>query len=190
MMSKATRDRARPWEILGAETVYDCRLFSVVCRQGRSPRTGKVHDAFILEAPDWVNIVPLTADGHVVMVRQYRHGVTDITLEVPGGMMDPEDTDPLIAARREMVEETGYDSERVESLGFTHPNPAIQGNRLHTFVARDVVRRGAPRHGHTEHTEPVLVRLAEIPDLVRSGQITHALVVVAFHRLLLAGGQG
>jgi 8-oxo-dGTP pyrophosphatase MutT (NUDIX family) len=176
------------WQSISAESVYDCRLFSVLHRRSLSPRTLSIHDVFVLRAPDWVNIIPLTPDGHVVMIRQYRHGVEDITLEVPGGMLDPTDTDPAVAARREMVEETGYDSEKIESLGATHPNPAIQANLCHTFIARNVVCRGAPTHTGFEHTEPVLVPRAEIPALIRSGVISHALVIVAFHRLLLAEG--
>jgi 8-oxo-dGTP pyrophosphatase MutT (NUDIX family) len=176
------------WQSISSESVYDCRLFSVLRRRSLSPRTLSIHDVFVLQAPDWVNIVPLTADGHVVMIRQYRHGVEDITLEVPGGMLDPTDTDPAVAARREMLEETGYDSETIESLGATHPNPAIQANRCHTFVARNVVCRGAPTHTGFEYTEPVLVPRGEIPALIRSGVISHALVIVAFHRLLLAEG--
>ena len=177
------------WDVVSSEAVYDCRLFSILHRRSRSPRTQNVHDVYLLEAPDWVNIVPLTADGRVVMIRQYRHGVEDITLEVPGGMLDSTDTEPAAAARREMVEETGFDSDVIEPLGATHPNPALQGNRCHTFVARDVVRRRAPEHHGAEHTEPVLVPLAEIPALILSGAISHALVIVAFHRLLLAGGR-
>jgi 8-oxo-dGTP pyrophosphatase MutT (NUDIX family) len=92
----------------------------------------------------------------------------------------------MVAARREMIEETGYDSELVESLGFTHPNPALQDNRCHTFLARDVVRRGVPQNNRMEHTEPILVPLAHIPDMIRTGAITHALAIVAFHWLMLA----
>jgi ADP-ribose pyrophosphatase len=174
-----------PWETLETEPVYDCRVFSVLRRRNRSPRTGGVHDFHVLEAPDWVNIVPITAAGQVVMVRQYRHGIADVTLEIPGGMVDAADASPLAAARREMVEETGYDSDDVVPLGAIHPNPALQGNRCHTFLARSVVPRGIPVVEGTEHTEPVLVPLADIPDLIRRGTITHALVVVAFHWLLL-----
>jgi len=185
-MLKPTGSSVERWESLGTESIHDCRIFTVFRRQSRSPHTKSVHDIYVLEAPDWVNIIPLTADRHVVMVRQYRHGVDGVTLEVPAGMVDATDPDPLVAARREMIEETGYDSDVIEPLGFTHPNPAFQDNRCHTFLARDVVRRGMPRNDRMEHTEPVVVPLTHVPDLIRTGAITHALAVVAFHWLLLA----
>jgi ADP-ribose pyrophosphatase len=175
----------RPWETLGASRVYDCRLFSVTESRRRSPRTGELHDFYVLESPDWVNIVPLTPDRRVVMIHQYRHGIGEFTLEIPGGMVDAEDPSPLLAARREMREETGYDSDDVVALGVIHPNPAIQGNRCHTFLARDVEPRGGVSFDSTEETEVVLVSLDEIPRLVREGTINHALVVVAFHHLML-----
>jgi 8-oxo-dGTP pyrophosphatase MutT (NUDIX family) len=181
--------RLLPWKRLESETVYTCKVFSLRRDRSRSPRTGNDHDFFVLDAGDWVNIVPIRSDGRVVLIRQYRHGVADFTLEVPGGMVDATDPSPLAAARREMIEETGYDSEDVIALGQIHPNPAIQGNRCHTFLARDVERRFEPSFDTTEETEVELVPLAEIPGLVRSGRISHALVVVAFywHDLLRAG---
>jgi len=173
------------WERLSAELVYECRIFSLRRDRSRFSRDNIEHEFHVLESPDWVNIVPITPDRQVVMVRQFRHGVRDYTLEVPGGMVDREDSSPLVAARREMIEETGFDSERVEPLGVVHPNPAIQANRCHSFVAHDVVRRHAPTFDTTEETEVVLVPLERVPDLVRAGTISHALVVVAFHWLAL-----
>jgi len=180
-------ENLRPWETLTARSVYDCRLFTVTERQRRSPRTGSLHDFYVLDLPDWVNIVPLTADRRVVMVHQYRHGTDGFTLEVPGGLIDSHDASPLAAARREMQEETGYDSEEVVPLGVIHPNPAIQTNRCHTFLARNVELRHAVSFHTTEETEVALVPLDEIPELIRRGVISHALVVVAFHHLELAG---
>ena len=173
------------WDRLAADIVYACGIFSVRRDRSRFSRDQAEHDFHVLETPDWVNIVPLTSDERVVLVRQYRHGVRDYTLEIPGGMLDADDPSPLVAARREMVEETGYDSDDVQPLGVIHPNPAIQANRCHTFVARDVALRRAPEFDSTEETEVVLVPLAEIPQLIRDGRITHALVVVAFHWLAL-----
>lgn len=180
-------EKIRPWTPHGRQAVYDCRLFSVAEHRRRSPRTGELHDFYVLESPDWVNIIPLTADGRVVMVLQYRHGIDEFTLEIPGGMVDPEDLSPLHAGRREMREETGYDSDDIVTLGVIHPNPAIQSNRCHTFLARDARPVGSVAFDSTEETEVVLVPLGEIPELVRAGVITHALVVVAFHHLTLQG---
>ena len=171
----------RPWSRLDSETVYTCRIFSLRKDRNRSPRDGREHDFFVLDSGDWVNIVPITANDEVVLIHQYRHGIDDITLEIPGGMVDPHDPSPLHAARREMQEETGYDTDDVIPLGAIHPNPAIQGNRCHTFLARNVSKQFETNFDTTEETEVVLVPYRQIPDLVRQGSITHALVVTAFY---------
>jgi ADP-ribose pyrophosphatase len=181
-------ERIRAWTPHARQAVYDCRLFSVTEHRRRSPRTGALHDFYVLESPDWVNIIPLTVDERVVMVLQYRHGIDEFTLEVPGGMVDAEDRSPLDAGRREMREETGYDSDDIVPLGVIHPNPAIQSNRCHTFLARTARLVGSVDFDSTEETEVVLVPLVEVPELIRSGVISHALVVVAFHHLGLLQG--
>ena len=121
----------------------------------------------------------------MVLIHQYRHGVDEITLEIPGGMVDPHDPSPLHAARREMREETGYDSDDIVELGSIHPNPAIQNNRCHTFLARNVEKRFETQFDTTEETEVILVPSVELPSLVQQGKITHALVVTAFYWLNL-----
>ncbi len=180
-MSDSPPSKLKPWQRLDSKTVYSCRIFSLQKNRSRSPRTNEEHDFFVLDSGDWVNIIPVTADGRVVLIRQYRHGTNDMTLEIPGGMVDREDPSPLHAARREMQEETGYDSEDIIPLGAIHPNPAIQGNRCHSFLARNVEKRFELSFDTTEETEVTLAPLASIPDLIRQGHITHALVVVAFH---------
>ncbi len=171
------------WVRLGLDTVYQTRVFDVLRQQSRSPRTGNAHEFFVLDACDWVNIIPLTEAGEVVFIRQYRHGIEDFTLEIPGGMVDATDASPQHAAAREMLEETGYGSDDVVPLGWIHPNPAIQANRCHTFLARGAEWRAEPCFEGTEQTEVVLEPLARVPELIREGHISHALVVVAFHRL-------
>jgi len=180
-MSDQPHSKIKPWRRLDSETVYSCRIFSLQKNTSRSPRTGKTHDFFVLDSTEWVNIIPVTPNEEVVLIRQYRHGTDDITLEIPGGMVDQEDVSPLHAARREMQEETGYDSDDIIPLGAIHPNPAIQGNRCHSFLARNVEKICEPSFDTTEETEVTLVPVSDLPEIVHQGLITHALVVVAFY---------
>jgi 8-oxo-dGTP pyrophosphatase MutT (NUDIX family) len=173
------------WERVASEVAYACRIFTIRRDRSRFSRDDAEHDFHVLESTDWVNIIPITSTREVVLVRQFRHGIRGCTLEIPGGMVDADDSSPLSAARREMIEETGYDSEDVDVLGSIHPNPAIQNNVCHSFVAWDVEPKHETRFDTTEETEVVRVPLASIPELIRSGEITHALVVVAFHWLAL-----
>ncbi|MDJ0522837.1 MAG: NUDIX hydrolase [Planctomycetota bacterium] len=173
-------DDVPPWELLRSEQLEDARVFRLRRDLARSPRSGREHTFFTLEAPDWVNVVPLTADGHVVMVRQFRHGSRETTLEIPGGMVDPGES-PAEAAARELLEETGYAAPAVSLLGSVNPNPALFGNACSTWLAAGAERVAPIRNEGGEETRVVLVPLAEIPDRMRSGEITHALVIAAFH---------
>ena len=175
------------WRRQSSELIADCRVFRVRRDVSVSPHRGSEHDFFVLESSDWINIIPLTADDEVVMIEQYRHGSREVTLEIPGGMVDAGES-PQAAAAREMLEETGYAATgEVISLGKVRPNPAIHDNWLHTFLARDVTLRHRPVIESTEHTVVRLVPLANIPRLISDGSINHALVVVGFHLLSLSG---
>ena len=181
--SLASRLKEFAWERLRSEMVADCRVFRVRRDHSRSPRNAAVeHDFYCIEAPDWINIVPLTARSEVVLIEQYRHGSDEVTLEIPGGMVDAGET-PSAAAERELFEETGYLPREIIFLGKTRPNPAIQNNWIHTFLARDVTFESEPVFESTEHTVVRLVPLADIPALIADGTINHSLVVVGFHWL-------
>ncbi len=172
--------KVRRWKTVASERVYATPIFDLHRHERSHPRRGQ-RNFYVLEAPAWINIIPLTAAREVVMIRQYRHGIEDFTLEIPGGMVDPDDASPLEAARREMREETGFDSERVVEIGRVHPNPAIQPNYCYSFVARDVHKVTRRRKlDSAEEIEVVTVPLAEIKNLIVSGAITHALVIAAF----------
>ena len=170
-----------PWQPRGErQRVYETRIFQVARQQRISPRTGHEHDFYVLDCADWCNIVPVTASGDVVMVRQHRYGTDEETLEIPGGMIDPGDAGPLEAARRELLEETGYQARELVQTGVIAPNPAMQSNRTFSFLARGVEKVAEPALDAGEEIDVVLVPLSEIPERIARGEISHALVVVAF----------
>jgi len=171
--------KPRRWKTLANEVVYHTPIFDLQRRRASHPRRGE-RDFYILDATDWINIIPLTRDRQVVMVRQFRHGIADFTIEIPGGMVDADDASPMHAARREMIEETGYDSEAIIALGKVHPNPAIEGNICHSFLARNVTLGRKPRETGAEETHVELVPLADIKPMIASGEIMHALTIAAF----------
>ena len=171
------------WTILDRTHESDFRIFDVHRQRMRSPQSGREHDYFVLDAPDWVHVVPLTDDGQVVCVRQYRAGTDAVTLEIPGGVVDPEDESPIAAARREMREETGYTADAFTSIGHVDPNPAIQNNRCHTVRADGARLAGAQALDGSEEIDVELADLDAIPSPIATGRITHSLVVAAFYLL-------
>jgi ADP-ribose pyrophosphatase len=170
------------WEKLGSEYLGDFRIFHIRQDTSRSPRTGITHRFFVLESPDWINVIPLTPEGNVVMIHQYRHGIEGITLEVPGGMVDIGE-DPADSAARELREETGYEAESIVHLGSVDPNPAFMNNRCHSFLAinsRPVSKKQLDGAEDIWYEE---IPLSDIPNLIRSGKITHSLTIAAFYFL-------
>ena len=147
---------------------------------------GRTHRRVVIAAPDWVNVLALTPEGEAVLVRQFRAGIHADTLEFPGGMVDPGET-PAEAAARELEEETGFVAARWTALGACHPNPGIQENRLHTFLAHDCRRAAAPRPEPGEDIRVELVPAASLRARVASGEITHALVLASMCQATVRG---
>lgn len=173
----------QPWQRLQRQLTGDFRIFNLFTDTSRSPVTGNEHRFFVLSTGDWVNVIPLTPDNQVVMVRQFRHGVEQVTLEIPGGMVDKEDGDAAAAAHRELSEETGYQAEAYIHIGTVASNPAILDNHTHTYLAKNVRPVTSQRLDGTEDIAIELVPLADIAEMIRCGRITHALVVAAFYHL-------
>jgi 8-oxo-dGTP pyrophosphatase MutT (NUDIX family) len=175
-----------PWDRIERRQAYAGRIFTIYRERLRSPVTGGEHPFDIVETPDWVNVVALTAENRVLLIRQYRAGTRSVTTEIPGGTVDEGET-PLAAARRELEEETGYTSDDWAEIGSVEPNPAFQTNTTYTFLARDARRTGRQRFDETEAIEVAEHPLADIPRLITRGVITHALVVCAFFHAFAKG---
>lgn len=178
-------ETARIWKTILSEKMADCRVFEVrrdICVDAET----EDHEAtfYCIESADWCNIIPLTANNEVVLIEQFRHGIQKTTLEIPGGMID-EGEDAKTGAARELLEETGYAPQEIVSLGTAHPNPAIQNNTVHFFLAKGCEKTQEPNFDTTEHAVTKLVPLSEIKNLIESEQITHSLVLNSFLRFFL-----
>jgi len=169
-----------------AGPVTDYRVIRVHQDVLKDPRTGVDYPRVMIDAPDWVNVIAVTKADELVLVRQFRFGVWENTLEIPGGAVDPGE-DPVAAGVRELEEETGFHPGEILALGSVHPNPALQNNRAFTVLCRGCVQ---VHDGKQESTEDIVVELhprRAIPKMIRDGHITHSLTIAALYLESIAG---
>ena len=174
--------RGRSWRHLRSEHVADLILFRARFDWFEHPGSGTVFKRIVLPSGDWVNVVPRTASGQLVMVRQFRFGTRTVTLETPGGMVDPGE-DHAAAARRELLEETGYGGGTWRYLGAVEPNPAIHDHLCHHWLADNVVPVQAQTPGAGEDLELLLLAPEHLPHEIASGRLRHALALSALSRV-------
>lgn len=175
------------WTLLHSERKYSDRLLSVDRDRYRLEENGETGDFTVIRTFDWINVIPVTEEGNFVWIRQFRHGIREVTLEIPGGAIDASDPSPRAAAERELREETGFVARRWEDLGFVTPNPALQNNRCHTYLASGATRIGAPKLDAGERIETVLLSRRETARALRDGTVHHGLVLAAFGLYFAAG---
>ena len=171
----------KPWKKLGSKPAGDFRIFSIRTDQVVSPRTQQPHDVYVIDCVNWVNVIALTPDGHLVLIEQYRHGSATVELEIPGGMMDANDASPVAAALRELREETGYEGENARIIGQVFPNPAIMSNVCFTVLVENCHCVHPVQFDGGEDLITRLMPATEIPRLVATGKIRHSLVIVALY---------
>ena len=174
------------WRLGARHPGHDYRVFKTSFIDATNPRSGALRRFSLIESVDWVNVIALTTDRRVVLVRQYRAGSNSVCLEIPGGMIDPGE-DPLTGGRRELLEETGYSGGTWDIIGDISPNPAIQTNRLYTVYGEGVEKTHDLALDDGEHIEVSTASLDEIRAKLVAGEIEHALVVAAFGHLAFRG---
>ncbi|MGB9603298.1 MAG: NUDIX hydrolase [Verrucomicrobiia bacterium] len=171
----------KPWKLTGETLLGDYKIFSIHLLHRVSPTTGKEHQFTLLKCPDWVNVVALTEERQIVLVEQYRQGSDTIELEIPGGMIDPDDGDPIEAGIRELREETGYEGEDARIIGRVLPNPAFMSNSCYTVLVQNCKKIHPTQFDPTEDLATKLCSIDDIPGLIAGGKIRHSLVVAAFY---------
>ncbi len=160
----------------GDATLEDNWLFRLRRERFRSRASGKVHDYYVVRLADAVNVVAVTPDRRVVLVRQFRAGSGRDSLETPGGLLNPGE-DPLAAGARELLEETGYAGSPPQWLGTVWSNPSLLSSRTTTILIEDARPVAATAFDDHEELTLGLAPEAEIPAMIEDGRLDHALVV-------------
>lgn len=167
----------KKWEVGERKFKAKGNIFAHYTQRVTNPANGNSCDFDLLGFSDWVNIVAITPEKKCVLVKQYRLGCNDFTLEIPGGAVDSGE-DPIVAAARELTEETGYETSKdLIPLGVLTPNPAIQFNRLFVFLAEDVTPTGKQAFDPMEDIEITLIEESDIEEALLAGKVHHALAV-------------
>ena len=176
------------WQRMQDDLHADCRIFKV--RKSRFLRRSDVKegDFFVLDTSDWVNVLALTGSRELLLVRQFRFGTEEFSLEPPGGVIEKGES-PVLAGERELIEETGFTGMKSSLIGSVRPNPAIMSNRCHFLLVEGAEKTSDTSFDSHEELESVLVPLAELRNLVREGKITHSLALNAIFHLLLYLGE-
>lgn len=176
-------DAPAPWPKLKSEYGPDLLICRTRFDTVVNPRNSRELRRTVLEAPEWVNVVALTLERRLVVVRQFRFGTGAITTEIPGGIVDPGEAH-ADAARRELREEAGYTATRWSYLGAVEPNPAFLDNLCHHWLAEDA----EPTHGQElDQGKDIAIdtlTLDEAREAVTRGEIRHALVITALARVI------
>ena len=167
------------WKLLQSAYIIQDRWLSLRADTCQLPNGRTVAPYYVLEYPPWVNVVALTKDEHVVLVRQYRHGVQQTVVELPSGTVEQTDASPLAAMKRELLEETGYAGEVWYETGKLSPNSANHTNLTYCFLAMGVTRIAEPLADDTEHIETVFMPLVEVVRVASNGGLLQALHIGA-----------
>jgi ADP-ribose pyrophosphatase len=168
----------KSWKLIHSEYLF--KRPGVAVRIDRvETKNGQVFEPYVIESGTWVNVIALTKKREVVLIWQYRHGVGQVLLELPAGLVDERDVSPQQAAERELLEETGYAGKQFIEIGHVYPNPATHTNLIYSYLALDVERVGEQNLEETEDIEVQLLPWEQVVLLAKSGGLPQALHVCA-----------
>lgn len=167
------------WKILKSFSAFKAGFFNLRVDECELPDRRVMPRYYVLEFPDWVNVVPVTEDGQMILVEQYRHAAGETFLEIPGGSTHPGGEDSQAAGARELLEETGYAAREWVYCGFHYPNPALQNNKMHTYLARGCVKVQEPQLDPFEDLQVKTLPVAEVMSRLHKGEIRHSLIAAS-----------
>lgn len=173
-----------PWVTTNEELKYTTNIFKLLSREMKLESEDHSATFSIVDAPEWMNVIPLTPDNEVVLVEQYRYGIEEPTLELPGGMVDTGETHAQ-TAKRELLEETGYSGDDWEYLGKVSSNPAFLTNYTHLYVAKNCQKTKEQELDGNERINVHTLPLDDFLEMVKDGTVHHSLVVAAVAKFLL-----
>lgn len=165
------------WKTLSSEYLFNDSWFKVRREKCETPGGKIVDPYYIYEFSTWVGALPVTEDGKIVMVRQYRHALGETCIEVPGGCVDNTDKDLQGAVARELLEETGYSFSSYDYLGKISPNPSTNSNLLHMFLAKGGKKIAEQQLDDNEEIEVLLLSIDELKQLLRENKLLQAMHV-------------
>ncbi|MDR1458329.1 MAG: NUDIX hydrolase [Puniceicoccales bacterium] len=166
------------WQIIDDKLVFGCSVFNVGCERCTHPKDGRSGEFFVLHCPDWVQVLALTPDGNIVLIRQFRFGTKRISLEIPGGVVEAGEG-PVAAAERELLEETGFRGENAKVLTTIYPNPAIQDNKLYTVFIENCRLVSEQALDKLEEITVLTIPVHRIWERIRCGEIDHGVALDA-----------
>lgn len=168
------------WKTIETKNILKGHIFRYIQVRRQSPKTQEVGEFDIVQCSNWVNVIAITPDQKVVLIKQYRHGTNSYTVEIPGGAINHNE-ESLTGAKRELEEETGYTSSNWKFLGKVDVNPAFMSNTCEMYLAMDAVKTKSQNLDPFEEIEVFLDDVKNLNQLIISGEITHSLVVAAIY---------
>ena len=177
------------WKHLSSKYIHREKWFNLRSDKVLKGNGAEMEPYYVFEFSDWVNVLPVTTEGKIILVKQYRYALGIWSIEVPGGIMDPHETNPEEAAKRELLEETGYSCKNIEQVAVVATNPATQNNRLFCYLATGCELTHAQDFDEDEEIELLVVSLAELKEMLRKNEIAQSLHVCSIMYALMHMGE-